>query len=203
MATLDDLLNNFGLDDGNEGQEKIASDHENEQDLLASLLDTGIEKDASEGEGQMGSLAELYMQIAESDQVMDDFDKVASLAAETEYYDDGEEKLAAEKLAAEYDAAGRIMARGFMDEFNKIARELETGSQAATPALGERGTSYQMETNYEDKGPIVTNGVRNVNANALKAPNDSVDLGAENAMGSQFTTAKQLLTNRAGQVNAK
>jgi hypothetical protein len=203
MATLNDLLNNFGLDgmDEDVGEEKVASEHatdDDEQALLESLLAGGQEKTASEGGAQMGSLADLYMQLTEEDSAVgyeeDDFDKVASAAVE--------EEASIEKLAAEYDAAGRIMARGFFDEFHKLARELEEGSDAATPALGDRGTQYQMETNYEGKGPMHTKGSQNVNADAIKG-GAGTDLGAEKAMGPQFTTAKHLVTSRAGQANAK
>lgn len=201
MATLDDLLNNFGLD-SDDGVEKVAfeqtADNE-EQELLEAILGESYEKTASEGDGQMSTLADLYMQIASNDEVVeDDFDKVAAAAALGEY----DEEVGVEKIAEEYDAAGRIMARGFYDEFQKLARELEDASEAQTPALGDRGTEYQMETNYEGKGPIVTKGSFNVNSDALKAP-AKVDLGAQNAMGSQFTTVKNLVTARATQANAK
>ena len=204
MATLNDLLNNFGLDmDEGVGEEKVASEYadDEEQALLESLLAGGQEKTASEGGDQMGSLADLYMQLTETDNSAeyeiegdDDFDKVASAAVEDE--------VSIEKLAGEYDAAGRIMARGFFDEFHKLARELEEGSDASTPALGQRGTQYQMETNYEDKGPMHTKGSQNVNADAIKG-GAGTDLGAEKAMGSQFTTAKHLVTARANQANSK
>lgn len=50
------------------------------------------------------SLAEMY-------------EKIASMDNEEQY----EEISDVEKTAAEYDAAGRIMARGFADELNKLA----------------------------------------------------------------------------------
>lgn len=196
MPTLGDLLNNFGLDE-DVGEEKVATESiaDEEQALLENLLNDGNQEKT--GGAQMGSLAELYMQLNEADEELvgdDDFDKIASAAVEDE--------MGVEKLAAEYDAAGRIMARGFFDEFHKLARELEEGSDAATPALGDRGTQYQMETNYENKGPMQTKGSQSVNADAIKG-GAGTDLGAEKAMGSQFTTAKHLVTNRAGQANAK
>ncbi|MHC4644911.1 MAG: hypothetical protein ACYTBJ_05385 [Planctomycetota bacterium] len=211
MATLADLLNNFGLAE-DEGEEKVASEtsqatDDSEQALLENLLSgEGEEKVASEGDGQMGSLAELYMQLSEHDAggvTDDDFDKVAELAA----YDDVavNEEEAIEKVAAEYDAAGRIMARGFYDELNKLAegsRELEEGSDASTPALGDRGTQWQMETNMAPKGQLVTKGSGSVNADAIKG-GAGTDLGAQSAMGPQFTTAKHLVTSRAAQANAK
>ena len=61
------------------------------------------------------------------------------------------------KIAGEYDSAGRIMARGFFDEFCKLAGNMDTQaalnqnteslSEAKTPALGERGLPT-METNF-------------------------------------------------------
>lgn len=51
------------------------------------------------------SLADLYEKIAAED-------------VEEQY----EETSEIEKLAEEYDAAGRIMARGFMDELDKLAQ---------------------------------------------------------------------------------
>ena len=202
MATLSDLLENFGLN-GDVGEEKTASEQasagdDEEQALLENLLADDNEKTASEGGTQMGSLADLYLQMQEQDSAGadDDFDKIAEAAAQEEVT----ETQSIEKMAQEYDAAGRIMARGFFDEFHKLARELEEGSDAATPALGERGTGWQMETNVEDKGSIVTKGSQSVNSDALKG---GADLGAEKAMGSQFTTAKSLVTSRAGQANAK
>jgi len=203
MTTLNDLLDNFGLNE-DVGEEKIASEQiagdDDEQALLETLLASGEEKTASEGGTQMGSLADLYMQIADQDSAGgdDDFDKIAEAAVEAEV----DEGASIEKLAQEYDAAGRIMARGFMDEFQKMARELEEGSDAATPALGDRGTQWQMETNLDDKGQLVTKGSQAVNSDAIKG-GAGTDLGAENSMGSQFTTAKHLVTNRAGQANAK
>lgn len=199
MATLNDLLENFGL--GNEddvGGEKVASDNatEDEQALLEALLYGENEKTASEGDTQMGSLADLYMQMTAHDEEYvdehDDFDKIASYAVE--------EEVGVEKLAAEYDAAGRIMARGFYDEFNKLARDLEEGSQSSMAALGPRGTDWQMETNMADKGPLQVKGSTTMNSDALKGGGD---LGAQSAMGAQFTTAKKLLTNRARQTGAK
>ena len=60
------------------------------------------------------SLAELYDYMEQADAEVEYEEKVAS-----------EEEYGVEKLAHEYDAAGRIMARGFMDEFMKIAEAIE------------------------------------------------------------------------------
>lgn len=218
MATLDDLLNNFGLADEDGGEEKTASvqssEAGDEQALLESLLSGGQEKTASEGEPQMGSLADLYMQLTETDQeVEESFDKIAEEAAlesiqgDAGHVADDDDEGGAVKLAGEYDAAGRIMARGFYDELNKLAAdsatELEPASQASTPALGERGTQFQMEVNKAPKGPMDTKGGDEQHKNILKGQADGPAGRAQPAMGPQFATAQQMVTSRASQANAK
>lgn len=201
MATLDELLNNFGLAGEEEAEmEHVASDQsaDEEEQALLNLLEEG-EKTASEGGHEMsGSLADFYMQLAEQD-TFDGEEKVAEELVEEAAE---EQETSIEKLAEEYDAAGRIMARGFFDEFQKLARELEDSSDAKTPAFGERGTGYQMETNYEDKGKIVTQGGEQQHKNILKGQAEGPAGKAEGAMGPQFATAKHLVTSRAKQTNA-
>lgn len=200
MATLKDLLDNFGLE--SEGEEKVASEEQSdEQATLASLLEgEDYEKTASEGDEDM-SLADLFLQLQEADNEMvsddDVMDKVAEAAAE--------EDVSIEKVAAEYDAAGRIMARGFFDEFNKLAEGvLEGPTQAATPALGDRGTEWQMEVNKADKGPMdSTSGTDEQHKQILKGQADGPAGRAQGAMGSQFATAKHLVTARATQAGQK
>jgi len=205
MATLSDLLNNFGLSNGGEidGEEKVASDGatDNEQSLLEGLLEGDQEKTASEGDDM--SLADLYLSLTEHDSAGEEemLDKIAELAAEEDIQ--GTEGNDIEKLAAEYDAAGRIMARGFFDEFNKLARELEGPSAAKLPALGERGTGYQMETNYVDKGKMDTKGGDKQHANILKGQAEGPAGKAQPAMGAQFATVKNLVTSRAKQTGAQ
>ena len=199
MATLKDLLDNFGLE-AEEEVEKVASD---EQATLASLLEgEDIEKTASEGDENM-SLADLFLQLQEADEEVggDMMDKVAEAAAE--------EDVSIEKVAAEYDAAGRIMARGFFDEFQKLAAEmgmgvLEEGTDAKTPALGERGTQWQMEVNKAPRGPMdTTTDTDAQHKNILKGQADGPAGRAEGVMGSQFATAKHLVTSRATQAGQK
>ncbi len=89
----------------------------------------------------------------------------------------GEEIL---KVAAEYDAAGRIMFRGFYDEVLKQAAKLhteaapnrhtESESEAKTPALGERGlptieTNFAGSPNHDQ--PISTKGGKDVYRDSL------------------------------------
>jgi hypothetical protein len=52
-------------------------------------------------------------------------------AVDTEMEKEAEEH---EKLAAEEEAAGRIMARGFMDELNKLAQDMQFKPQKVAPS---------------------------------------------------------------------
>lgn len=67
------------------------------------------------------SLADIYNQIVETDE---EIEKIAAQEAVEEvlhgYQPEEDETI---KLAAEYDAAGRILARGFFDEMLKEAQE--------------------------------------------------------------------------------
>ena len=74
------------------------------------------------------SLADMYEKIAAADQEIE------------EQY---EELSDVEKTAAEYDAAGRIMARGFMDELNKLAQMPPTGPSKKLEGLaGKKPWEY-------------------------------------------------------------
>lgn len=68
------------------------------------------------------SLADLYNQIVETDE---EIEKMAAQEAVEEVMGDVgyEEDYETVKLASEYDAAGRILARGFFDEMLKEAQE--------------------------------------------------------------------------------
>jgi hypothetical protein len=203
MATLGELLENFGLSEDAAGEEKTAAEKtvDSEQELINLLENEGQTKTA--GETEMTTLADLYLQMTSQDE---QFAKTASHEEDVlEKIAEAEalEELENIKLAQEYDVAGRFIARGFWDEFDKLARELEEASEAQTPALGDRGTQYQMETNYEDKGKIETKGGEQQHANILKGKADGPAGRAESAMGPQFATAQTLLTNRASQANAQ
>ena len=65
---------------------------------------------------------------------------LVSLMAELESHDEEMSKEAQEhmKLEAEEDAAGRIMARGFMDELDKLAAGYTPGS--SLPPAPKKGT---------------------------------------------------------------
>lgn len=173
MATLGDLLNQFGQADMNleepgvekfasdnnfavedDGQTKIASGGENMKsltDIYLALADTDFAKEASVAAG----VPEYYEQETYSDD--DDFAKMASAIADAEANEIIQDEGSIVKVAQEYDSAGRIMARGFYDEFMKLSGAMDTDvsdnqmtestSAAATPALGSRGLPT-LDTNF-------------------------------------------------------
>lgn len=82
------------------------------------------------------SLADLYNQIVETDE---EIEKMAAQEAVEEVMqeyapEDDDETV---KLAAEYDAAGRILARGFFDEMLKEAQAEEEGEEKEKEEEGE------------------------------------------------------------------
>lgn len=85
------------------------------------------------------SLADLYNQIVDTDE---EIEKMAAYEAVEEIIQgDPEEEDETVKLASEYDAAGRILARGFFDEMMKEAQaEAE-----------EEGEGKEEEEEDEDK----------------------------------------------------
>ena len=172
MATLGDLLNQFGHADTEieePGVEKFASDNnfaveddgqiasggENMKsltDIYLAMADTDFDKEAGVAAGAP-EYQEEYVQEDEGD----DFAKMAEAIAYAEADEIVEEDGNIVKVAQEYDSAGRIMARGFFDEFNKLAGAMDTDvssnqmtespSAASTPALGNRGLPT-VETNF-------------------------------------------------------
>jgi hypothetical protein len=167
MTTLNDLMSKFASASGDVAPTTTKP----------AVVD-GHNKLASGGEKNMKSLQDIYTAIAGHDQEKTaaaaahapdqrqieqttddvDFAKMAEALAEKEASDQvGGGDLDFVKVAAEYDAAGRIMARGFYDEFMKLADNMstsapdnqntETDSAAKTPALGDRSLPT-LETNY-------------------------------------------------------
>jgi hypothetical protein len=172
MPTLGDLMSKF---------DKVASATDDSATRSASGASPARQPAAAGGDttklasggGPMNSLADLYLTLTNqdiekraavaanapaADQDDVDFAQMAEKIAEAE----AAEQVASEddgeiiKVAAEYDAAGRIMARGFFDEFCKLAESMtsaapnqdtESESTAKTPALGERGLPT-VETNF-------------------------------------------------------
>lgn len=152
----------------------------------------------------MASLSDMYMRLTQQD--MDkhasaaadvpeqyeedvDFAKMASFIAEAEAeeivsqeYDGGDDMM---KIAAEYDSAGRLMARGFLDEYVKLASALgiklgsdnqmaDSESESNSVAFGERGlptlpTNFAGTENHD--GQMETSGPapKQVYADVLKA----------------------------------
>lgn len=156
-TTLEDLLSTFGIStDVESGAEKTAAESVTTDEKSAE-----VNKTANDGGNGM-TLADLYLSMQEADGQVKE---AAAGASETETtteagtdeqaLDAAAEALASQelekeagiKLAAEYDAAGRIMARGFFDEVQKLAAadtHVVPGanakpSAAKTDALGERG----------------------------------------------------------------
>lgn len=184
MATsLGELLNNLGIEEQDPGTE--------EAEQLQQLMD-GEEKLASQGDEQMG-LADLYVQLVASDEeefLVDDVELDKLAAAEA-----GEE-MGIEKLAAEYDAAGRIMARGFYDEFMKIADGLvEEPSHASTPAMGERGLEMHLPVNKDPNASSQPNPHvgKEEHKEILKGKGEGPGGDAQGAMGAQFATARDIV----------
>jgi hypothetical protein len=182
MATLNELMEKFGsAQPATDDNYDTGAEYAPEYDLADN--DVGTTKIASGGEETMQSLQDIFMAITDQDSVV----KEAHVAAEAPYYGEEDEYVSEEdvdfakmaealadaeteeyeeeyeetpdivKVASEYDAAGRIMARGFYDEFSKLAGNMDTDvssnqmtespSAASTPALGQRGLPT-VETNF-------------------------------------------------------
>jgi len=215
MPTLNELMNKFASpQDVEDNQFETGGDFAPENDFAVD--DGGTTKIASGGDS-MNTLQDIYMQIADQDMNKHahaaagvpqgeeyveydseedvDFAKMASVLAGAEadeYIEQEEEQTDIVKVASEYDAAGRIMARGFYDEFSKLAGNMDTSvadnqmteatSAASTPALGERGLPT-VPTNFAGNeahdGQIETTGpgVKEPYKNVLK-PAKTISAGA-------------------------
>jgi hypothetical protein len=227
-------------DGGGGGSEKTAAEVEtgdpSQEDRLLEQLEGGHEKTGTDHGGNAMSLRDIWEGMQARDEEMlksassrgaagepatdpaggtggtpdaggtgdPDLDKIAAVAAEAE--------LGVEKQAQELDAAGRIMARGYMDELMKLAssgledthvkpNEIEPASADKNPAAGPRGTDFQTATNFagthgkHDK-PIATAGSREVNKDVLKdGGNTTVGSGvtmSPPALG-RFATVKDMM----------
>lgn len=192
MPTLGDLLNKFSAAAG--------SDDNNDSDY-SHAAGGGETKTASEGGTTVNSLADIYLSMTQ-------LDKTASVVADVPQYDEPDLMKIAEqlaeaeasdliaddytevpdmvKVAAEYDAAGRLMARGFYDEFMKLAMhtssdntDVDSPSAAKTAPLGDRGvpvmkTNFAGSKNHDE--PMNTRGGRDVYKNSLR-PKKSIHAG--------------------------
>lgn len=227
MATLGELMEKFAAA-SDETPEAVAAETPE-----PAVVTDGTTKIASGGEG-MKSLTDIYLALTETD-----FEKEAAEVAEAPEQDVDFAKMAEEladieadeiieeeadetdmtKVAAEYDAAGRIMARGFYDEFNKLAGTMDTDvapnqmteseTKAETPALGPRGlptvpTNFAGNEAHDQKIETTGSGPKLVNADALKEKK-SIRAGvtgddapaAAAAMGNQGFATVQDLTQAA------
>jgi len=175
MPTLGELMKKFDSEIG----EKTAAAHEplDVDAQLNAALESGSTKTASAGGATM-TLQDIYLQMTNMDKTAaaiagapsaagEPTEEELAAAAEKLAADEAEAQLAAGqtggpaedlmKVAAEYDSAGRIMARGFFDEVTKLAasvhteaadnRHTESESTAKTPALGNRELPT-VETNF-------------------------------------------------------
>jgi hypothetical protein len=176
MPTLGELASRFDANvNGGSATEKTAADGGHTK--IAS------EGGASMSQNESQSLTSIYLRMSSMDKTASaaatangaaasgdegtDFAKVAeelaAIEAQAQVDGDGDGTDTLEegegdivKVAQEYDSAGRIMARGFYDEFMKLAavhtqahpnQMTESPSHAATPALGKRGLPT-TETNF-------------------------------------------------------
>lgn len=174
MTTINELMNKFASDTS--AEENFASPGDAVVPDFNPVAD-GQLKTASEGDQDMRSLTDIYMAIADTDlekqaaqaayvpeETYDDVDfaKIAGDLASAEAddlvaYDEDQDGGDIVKVAAEYDSAGRIMARGFYDEFMKLSGAMDTDvssnqmtespSASSTPAYGDRGLPT-VETNF-------------------------------------------------------
>ena len=230
-TSLSEMLASFGIESADDGGvEKTAAQVDTgdtgQEERLSQLLD-GQEKTGSDGGAPM-SLRDLWAGMQARDE---DLRKEASVgtpsveAGEPATEQPGEleldlekmaaaeadEALAIEKQAAELDAAGRIMARGYMDELMKLAADavdthvtpnaIEPGSADKQTAMGPRGTDFQVSANFagtpgkHDK-PISTSGSKEVHKDVLKdGGNTTVGSGVTMtppAVG-RFATVKDMM----------
>lgn len=214
MPTLRDLKEKFDKVAGVTGSE-------------TSATEGGETKTASKGGPIMKNMQSIYLEMA-------DLDKTASVAADApEVTDDdvaaaaaavaGEEateKVASEagaveetdmmKIAAEYDAAGRIMARGFYDEFTKLAAgggspdKLVSPSHSGMPPIGQHGNVHVPTNNVgsaEHTEGMKTNAGKGEFKNSLKAPKTiaagagTSDLGTK-VPGGSFATVRDVMARK-------
>lgn len=98
--TLEELCKEYGIT-SDENQEKTASTNEESDSKLVDELIGETETNLNGGDKM--NLHELYEEVT-SEPVVEE-----------------QEKVAMDKVASEYEAAGRFMAMGFFDELEKIA----------------------------------------------------------------------------------
>lgn len=206
MPTLGELMEKFGSAAASQNDD-AGDDHVPAVRQNPAVGFDGHNKTASGGDA-MKSLTDIYLTLTHVDMNKEaaqaayapnddvDFAKMAEAMADaeaTEYVqqDVSDDEGSIMKIAQEYDSAGRIMARGFFDEFSKLAGALDTAakdnqmteseSKASTPSLGNRGLPT-LETNFAGSDnhdqPIETAGqaAKQVYLDSL-APTKSISAG--------------------------
>ena len=206
MPTLGELMEKFGSAAG----EGVARTSSSPDAIFNAALEGGQTKTASDGGNTMKtSLQDIYMNLSSMDMNKQAAEAAGAPQEQTAPTDDEmayaaqklaaaeAEQLAAEgvdpanipsaedeeilKVAADYDAAGRIMARAFYDEFSKIAASgntkanpnqmTESPSHAAQASLGNRKLPT-VPTNFagseQHNQGMVTAGGKKVHENALE-----------------------------------
>lgn len=205
-TTLDDLLSTFGISTKAEGgAEKTAAEN-----VTTTENDVEVTRTANDGGNGM-NLADLYLSMQQADGQVKEASGEATETdtttdagtTEEQALDAAAEALAADqfekeagiKLAAEYDAAGRIMARGFFDEVQKLAAadtHVVPGanakpSAAKTEALGERGVPL-MPVN-DASSPKNNVGIPTAGPGPKQVYKDVLKDGKKTGVGSGVTMA--------------
>jgi len=164
-------------------------------EILAQLLEDGA---PSEGEKTAAETTEETEETT-SDPVVEQVAKELNLSAEeveaaSQALDEGEKTAEAEKKAEEAELLGRFMARGFVDELQKLGGALEMGSgkvvqqqaDASTPQDGSKVLSKvkaAVEKAHTSKNPdnvATMNVVKKILATARKVrtPGTAVETNA-------------------------
>ena len=210
MPTLEELMNKFASAPADDNS---PTGGDNVPDNNFAVEDDGATKIASGGDS-MNTLQDIYMNLAShdmnkeahvaaevpyADEFVDDteldFAKMAEAlaGAEADEYIEEEDQEQPDiiKVASEYDAAGRIMARGFYDEFNKLAGNMDTDvtpnqmtestSSASTPSLGDRGlptvpTNFAGNEAHDGQIETAGQGGKQVYKDVLK-PSKTISAG--------------------------
>lgn len=191
MPSIQELHNSFfGSDDpGIEKDAQIENEPSGEEELARAL---GINKASSAApnsqENEMKSLSAIYnglvdmekaAQAKTGDQVKTAAAKKAELEKKAEAMARAEltKEAQIKKVAAEYDAAGRIMARGFADEFMTQMGRLQK--------LGMEGyVAGQIENDLDpSRTAIPTTGAMKENGDLANGAESSTVEGVKNQLG--------------------
>lgn len=207
MPTLGELMEKFGSAAAMQNND-AGDDHSPVVRQNPAVGPDGHHKTASGGDA-MKSLTDIYLSLTHVDMNKEaaaaasapdddvDFAKMAEAMADAEateivQHEPGDDEGSIMKVAQEYDSAGRIMARGFYDEFCKLAGALDTAatdnqmtesaSKASTPALGNRGlptmeTNFAGSENHDQALETAGQAAKQVYLDSL-APTKSINAGA-------------------------